>query len=104
LLIAALGDTPGWLTRLLRNPPANDFNAQEANQFQWSATWISPSFWPSAPSLSSAPAAILPTTESELSQTTEPLSDREEWKALQGGRLSLDADSTLSKTPPAFRR
>ena len=32
---AALGDTPGWFTPLTPEPAANDFAAQEANQFQW---------------------------------------------------------------------
>jgi pimeloyl-ACP methyl ester carboxylesterase len=34
-LSAALGDTPGWFTPLSPEPAANDFTAQEANQFQW---------------------------------------------------------------------
>jgi pimeloyl-ACP methyl ester carboxylesterase len=32
---AALGDTPGWFTPLSPEPAANDFAAQEANQFAW---------------------------------------------------------------------
>ena len=36
-LSAALGDTPGWFTPLSPEPAANDFAAQEANQFQWDA-------------------------------------------------------------------
>ena len=34
-LVAALGDTPGWFTPLSPEPPATDYAAQEANQFQW---------------------------------------------------------------------
>jgi len=34
-LSAALGDTPGWFDPASPEPAANDFNAQEANQFQW---------------------------------------------------------------------
>jgi len=34
-LSAALGDTPGWFTPLSPEPAANDFAAQEANQFNW---------------------------------------------------------------------
>ena len=34
-LVAALGDTPGWFTPLSPEPAANDYTAQEANQFQW---------------------------------------------------------------------
>ena len=34
-LAAALGDVPGWFTPLSPEPAANDFTAQEANQFQW---------------------------------------------------------------------
>jgi pimeloyl-ACP methyl ester carboxylesterase len=34
-LVAALGDTPGWFTPLSAEPAANDFTAQEANQFAW---------------------------------------------------------------------
>jgi hypothetical protein len=32
---AAFGDTPGWFTPLSPEPAANDFAAQEANQFTW---------------------------------------------------------------------
>jgi len=58
-LSAALA-TPRMVDPLLRNR-RNDFNAQEANQFSGSATGF-PFILASAPSLSSAPAAILPTT------------------------------------------
>ncbi len=34
-LVAALGDTPGWFTPLSAQPAANDYVAQEANQFEW---------------------------------------------------------------------
>ena len=34
-LVAALGDTPGWFTPLSPQPAANDYTAQEANQFEW---------------------------------------------------------------------
>ena len=34
-LAAALADTPGWFTPLSPEPAANDFTAQEANQFEW---------------------------------------------------------------------
>ena len=34
-LAAALGDTPGWFTPLSSEPAANDYAAQEQNQFQW---------------------------------------------------------------------
>ena len=34
-LAAALGDTPGWFNPALPEPAANDFAAQEANQFLW---------------------------------------------------------------------
>jgi pimeloyl-ACP methyl ester carboxylesterase len=34
-LIAALGDTPGWFDSASPEPAANDFTAQEANQFLW---------------------------------------------------------------------
>jgi Prolyl oligopeptidase family len=34
-LVAALGDTPGWFTPLSPEPAANDYAAQEANQFEW---------------------------------------------------------------------
>jgi len=34
-LAAALGDTPGWFTPLSPEPAANDYAAQENNQFQW---------------------------------------------------------------------
>src|SRR6201992_3900012 len=34
-LAAALADTPGWFTPLSPEPAANDFTAQEANQFAW---------------------------------------------------------------------
>lgn len=36
-LSAALGDTPGWFNPALPEPAANDFAAQEANQFLWDA-------------------------------------------------------------------
>jgi homoserine acetyltransferase len=32
---AALGDTPGWFTPLSKEPAANDYAAQEANQYLW---------------------------------------------------------------------
>jgi pimeloyl-ACP methyl ester carboxylesterase len=34
-LAAALADTPGWFTPLSPEPAANDYAAQEANQFEW---------------------------------------------------------------------
>ncbi|HKF21828.1 MAG TPA: prolyl oligopeptidase family serine peptidase [Candidatus Angelobacter sp.] len=34
-LAAALGDTPGWFNPALPEPAANDFAAQEQNQFLW---------------------------------------------------------------------
>jgi len=34
-LSAALGDTPGWFTPLSAEPAANDYTAQEANQYLW---------------------------------------------------------------------
>jgi pimeloyl-ACP methyl ester carboxylesterase len=34
-LAAALGDTPGWFTPLSAEPAANDYSAQEANQYLW---------------------------------------------------------------------
>jgi pimeloyl-ACP methyl ester carboxylesterase len=34
-LIAALDDTPGWFTPLSPEPAANDYAAQEANQYLW---------------------------------------------------------------------
>jgi len=34
-LAAALGDTPGWFTPLSPQPAANDFAAQEFNQYLW---------------------------------------------------------------------
>jgi pimeloyl-ACP methyl ester carboxylesterase len=34
-LSAALGDTPGWFTPLSAEPAANDYAAQEANQYLW---------------------------------------------------------------------
>jgi len=34
-LAAALADTPGWFTPLSAEPAANDYTAQEANQFAW---------------------------------------------------------------------
>jgi len=34
-LASALDDTPGWFTPLSPEPAANDFAAQEANQFEW---------------------------------------------------------------------
>jgi pimeloyl-ACP methyl ester carboxylesterase len=34
-LAAALGDTPGWFTPLSAEPAANDYTAQEANQYLW---------------------------------------------------------------------
>jgi pimeloyl-ACP methyl ester carboxylesterase len=34
-LVAALGDTPGWFTPLSPEPAANDYAAQEANQYLW---------------------------------------------------------------------
>lgn len=34
-LAAALADTPGWFTPLSPEPAADDFAAQEANQYQW---------------------------------------------------------------------
>jgi pimeloyl-ACP methyl ester carboxylesterase len=34
-LVAALGDTPGWFTPLSPEPAANDYAAQEQNQFLW---------------------------------------------------------------------
>ena len=37
-LSSALADTPGWFTPLSPEPAANDFAAQEANQFQWGTT------------------------------------------------------------------
>jgi hypothetical protein len=36
-LASALGDLPGWFTPLSPEPAANDFAAQEANQFEWLA-------------------------------------------------------------------
>ncbi len=36
-LAAALADTPGWYTPLSPQPAANNYAAQEANQFQWDA-------------------------------------------------------------------
>ena len=36
-LASALDDTPGWFTPLSPEPAANDFAAQEANQFEWQA-------------------------------------------------------------------
>jgi pimeloyl-ACP methyl ester carboxylesterase len=36
-LVAALGDTPGWFDPASPEPAANDFAAQEANQFLWFA-------------------------------------------------------------------
>jgi hypothetical protein len=34
-LASALGDLPGWFTPLSPEPAANDFAAQETNQFEW---------------------------------------------------------------------
>jgi hypothetical protein len=34
-LTAALGDVPGWFTPLSPEPAANDFAAQESNQYLW---------------------------------------------------------------------
>jgi len=34
-LVSALGDTPGWFTPLSPEPAANDYAAQEANQYAW---------------------------------------------------------------------
>jgi len=34
-LAAALGDTPGWFTPLSPEPAANDYAAQESNQYLW---------------------------------------------------------------------
>ena len=34
-LAAALGDVPGWFSPASPEPAANDYNAQEANQFSW---------------------------------------------------------------------
>jgi pimeloyl-ACP methyl ester carboxylesterase len=34
-LVAALSDTPGWFTPLSPEPAANDYPAQEVNQFEW---------------------------------------------------------------------
>ncbi|MBV9446897.1 MAG: prolyl oligopeptidase family serine peptidase [Streptosporangiaceae bacterium] len=34
-LVAALGDTPGWFTPTSPEPAANDYVAQEANQYEW---------------------------------------------------------------------
>jgi len=34
-LAAALGDEPGWFTPLSPEPPADDYTAQEANQYLW---------------------------------------------------------------------
>jgi pimeloyl-ACP methyl ester carboxylesterase len=34
-LVAALDDTPGWFTPLSPEPAANDYAAQEANQYLW---------------------------------------------------------------------
>jgi pimeloyl-ACP methyl ester carboxylesterase len=34
-LVSALGDTPGWFTPGSAEPAANDYAAQEANQFLW---------------------------------------------------------------------
>src|SRR5580700_7046205 len=34
-LVAALSDTPGWFTPLSPEPAANDYAAQEQNQFLW---------------------------------------------------------------------
>jgi len=34
-LAAAVGDLPGWFTPTSPEPAADDFTAQEANQFQW---------------------------------------------------------------------
>jgi pimeloyl-ACP methyl ester carboxylesterase len=34
-LVAALGDTPGWFTPLSPQPAANDYAAQESNQYLW---------------------------------------------------------------------
>jgi pimeloyl-ACP methyl ester carboxylesterase len=36
-LVAALGDTPGWFTPLSPEPAANDYAAQEANQYLWAS-------------------------------------------------------------------
>src|SRR5689334_2941222 len=34
-LVSALGDTPGWFDPSTQEPAANDYTAQEANQFLW---------------------------------------------------------------------
>ena len=34
-LVSALGDTPGWFDPSMPEPAANDYTAQEANQFLW---------------------------------------------------------------------
>jgi len=34
-LVSALGDTPGWFTPLSAQPAANDYAAQEQNQYEW---------------------------------------------------------------------
>ena len=34
-LVAALGDTPGWFTPLSPEPAADDYTAQESNQYLW---------------------------------------------------------------------
>ncbi|HEY6315003.1 MAG TPA: prolyl oligopeptidase family serine peptidase [Streptosporangiaceae bacterium] len=36
-LVSALADTPGWFTPLSPEPAANDYAAQEANQYLWSS-------------------------------------------------------------------
>jgi pimeloyl-ACP methyl ester carboxylesterase len=36
-LVSALADTPGWFTPLSPEPAANDYTAQESNQFLWAS-------------------------------------------------------------------
>jgi pimeloyl-ACP methyl ester carboxylesterase len=93
-LLSALGDTPGWFTPLSPEPAANDFAAQEANQFLW-ASKVDFAFIFFARAELEARAGGNPSWNTDVNyrEQLEHSADRQEVEALykQAG-LSLNSD------------
>jgi hypothetical protein len=98
-LAAALGDTPGWFTPLSPEPAANDYAAQEQNQYLWDSQVDFPFIFAFRAQLE-ALAGGNPswTTGVNFAEQLRQSADRAEVRALyKTAGLSLSSDlSTLS--------
>ncbi|HUD39348.1 MAG TPA: hypothetical protein VMR14_20805 [Streptosporangiaceae bacterium] len=93
-LAAALGDTPGWFTPLSAEPAANDYTAQEANQYLWDSEVDFPFIFDFRAQLESVAGGNPSwTTGVDFAQQLRESADRAEVRALyKAAGLSLGAD------------